>query len=203
MSLNELFYYADVHRIVSLLCGQQFTSTAMWSSILCLSFVTMVSSAPISPFFNYLPHYGNPRPGPSAQGTNDFFSTNGQPAFNAPISMEIVFPPQFQGSPVGGAGAGPAFPSQGFIKYSLPKVPGRKSVEIYYPYDFTQQRQMMPSVPMMPAVPQLPGLVTFDNPPHNVPQQQPPRASPPQSNDPHPQIMHDQPVQTGQTPINL
>ncbi|KAK1792835.1 hypothetical protein P4O66_012744, partial [Electrophorus voltai] len=105
----------------------------MWSSILCLSFVTAVSAAPMPPFLNYLPHYGNPIPsGPSTQGNNDFFPpvpTHLQPNINSPISMEIVFPPRYPGSPVG-AGSGPVFPSQAFIKYSLPKAPGRKSVEI-------------------------------------------------------------------------
>ncbi|XP_037388480.1 secretory calcium-binding phosphoprotein 5 [Pygocentrus nattereri] len=145
----------------------------MLGSILCLSFVTMVSAAPqMSPFFNYLPHYGKPA-GPSAQ-----------PAY-APISMEIVFPPQFPRT-AGGAGAGASFPSQAYIKYSLPKAPGAQSVEVYYPYDFTQQG--MGNIPVLPPIP---GLVTFDN-PQQTGQQQPP--SPIETD-----VLKDQPAQTGQT----
>ncbi|XP_076879050.1 secretory calcium-binding phosphoprotein 5 [Brachyhypopomus gauderio] len=157
----------------------------MWSSILCLSFVTAVSAAPMSPFLNYLPHYGNPVPsGPSTQGNTDFFPavpSHLQPSINSPISMEIVFPPSFPGSPAGGAGSGHVFPSQAFIKYSLPKAPGRKSVEIYYPYDF-RQGQILP----------------FDYSPQTVPQQQPPRATPPQFSEVQQQIQQDQQVQAGQ-----
>ncbi|XP_036439423.1 secretory calcium-binding phosphoprotein 5 [Colossoma macropomum] len=152
----------------------------MLGSILCLSFVTVVSAAPMSPFFNYLPHYGKPA-GPSAQ-----------PAYNAPISMEIVFPPQFPHT-AGGAGAGASFPSQGYIKYSLPKAPGAQSVEVYYPYDFTQQG--MGNIPVLPP---LPGLVTFDN-PQQTGQQQPPRAAPQPS---EADVLNDQPAQTGQTPTH-
>ncbi|KAM3864834.1 secretory calcium-binding phosphoprotein 5 [Diretmus argenteus] len=74
-----------------------------------------------------------------------------------------------------------SYPSQGFIKYSLPNAPGRKSVEIYYPYDFTQQR-MMPNIPNLPQIPNVP---TFD-------------ANPPQSQDPLQPALQDQPTQTSQ-----
>ncbi|KAL7855562.1 hypothetical protein AOLI_G00191660 [Acnodon oligacanthus] len=114
----------------------------------------------MSPFFNYLPHYGKPA-GPSAQ----------------------VFPPQFPRT-AGGAGAGASFPSQGYIKYSLPKAPGAQSVEV--------------GMGNIPVLPPLPGLVTFDN-PQQTGQQQPPRAAPqPIETD----VLKDQPAQTGQTPTH-
>uniref|UniRef100_A0A3B3BPH3 Secretory calcium-binding phosphoprotein 5 n=1 Tax=Oryzias melastigma TaxID=30732 RepID=A0A3B3BPH3_ORYME len=36
------------------------------------------------------------------------------------------------------------FSSYGFIKYSIPQPPGRQSLEIFYPYDFSQQRPLTP-----------------------------------------------------------
>ncbi|KAM4604303.1 secretory calcium-binding phosphoprotein 5 [Polymixia lowei] len=113
------------------------------------------------------------------------------------FSLKIF--PGFPGGATGGPGS--SFPSHGFIKYSLPKAPGRKSVEVYYPYDFTQQK-MMPSIPQLP---QMPNLFPFEYPPHTVPQQTPniPNfdANPPQSQDPLQPALQDQPIQTGQVPV--
>ncbi|XP_055780192.1 secretory calcium-binding phosphoprotein 5 [Salvelinus fontinalis] len=114
-------------------------------TIMCLCLASSISAAPRQPFFNYLPHYGGPRQsGPPTQ-VNDFLYPAGQPypqpGLNGPVSMEIVFSQSFPGMSNGGQINGPqSYPSQAFIKYSLPKAPGRKSVEIYYPYDFVQQK---------------------------------------------------------------
>ncbi|GAA6085203.1 secretory calcium-binding phosphoprotein 5, partial [Tachysurus ichikawai] len=67
----------------------------------------------------------------------------------------------------------------GFIKYSIPKAPGRKSVEIFYPYNF-RQGEMFPNL-----MQQIPNIFPFNYPPQTGPQPQPPRqaAPPPQGND--------------------
>ncbi|KAA0722097.1 hypothetical protein E1301_Tti009155 [Triplophysa tibetana] len=102
----------------------------MWTFLLTLLLAGAVSAAPLSPFFNYLHHYGNP-----GQGTNGVFpGMPSQPGINAPISMEIIFPQRFPNKAAGGAGGSQTFPTQAFIKYSLPKAPGRKSVEIVPPF---------------------------------------------------------------------
>uniref|UniRef100_A0A673N8I6 Secretory calcium-binding phosphoprotein 5 n=1 Tax=Sinocyclocheilus rhinocerous TaxID=307959 RepID=A0A673N8I6_9TELE len=168
----------------------------MWTSLLCLLLAGAVSAAPLSPFFNYLPHYGNPK-----QGNNGGFQgipSQLHPGLNAPISMEIIFPPRFPASPVGGAAGTSSFPTQGFIKYSLPKAPGRKSVEIFYPYDFSQ-RQDQPNVPL---IPQIPNIFPFDFMPQTVPQQPPVNPpfqdGPPQAQEPQQQTQLEQQAQTGQ-----
>ncbi|KTF80267.1 hypothetical protein cypCar_00011005 [Cyprinus carpio] len=135
----------------------------MWTSLLCLLLAGAVSAAPLSPFFNYLPHYGNPKQ---------------------------IFPPQFPVSPVGGAAGTSSFPTQGFIKYSLPKAPGRKSVEIFYPYDFSQ-RQIFPFDFMPQTVPQQPPV----NPPF--------QDGPPQAQEPQQQTEPEQKAQTVQMEDNL
>ncbi|XP_056623703.1 secretory calcium-binding phosphoprotein 5 [Triplophysa dalaica] len=117
----------------------------MWTFLLSLLLAGAVSAAPLSPFFNYLPHYGNP-----GQGTNGVFpGMPSQPGINAPISMEIIFPQRFPNKAAGGAGGAQTFSSQGFIKYSLPKAPGRKSVEIIFPFEYIPQTaaQQPPMVP--------------------------------------------------------
>uniref|UniRef100_A0A3B3ZQK5 Secretory calcium-binding phosphoprotein 5 n=1 Tax=Periophthalmus magnuspinnatus TaxID=409849 RepID=A0A3B3ZQK5_9GOBI len=50
-----------------------------------------------------------------------------------------------------------SFPTQGFIKYSIPQPPGRQSVEVYYPYDFAQQR-IIANMPPMSNVPHSPNV---------------------------------------------
>uniref|UniRef100_A0AAY5EYJ1 Uncharacterized protein n=1 Tax=Electrophorus electricus TaxID=8005 RepID=A0AAY5EYJ1_ELEEL len=107
------------------------------------------------PFLNYLPHYGNPIPsGPSTQVTHTY-SMLLYPAISESGSGSLVFP------------------SQAFIKYSLPKAPGRKSVEIYYPYDFSRG-QVSLSTPFL-FFSQLPRILPIDYAPQTVPQQQQPR----------------------------
>uniref|UniRef100_A0A671S7N4 Secretory calcium-binding phosphoprotein 5 n=1 Tax=Sinocyclocheilus anshuiensis TaxID=1608454 RepID=A0A671S7N4_9TELE len=158
----------------------------MWTSLLCLLLAGAVSAAPLSPFFNYLPHYGNPK-----QGNNGGFQgipSQLHPGLNAPISMEIIFPPRFPASPVGGAAGTSSFPTQGFIKYSLPKAPGRKSVEI--------------DQPNVPLIPQIPNIFPFDFMPQTVPQQPPVNPpfqdGPPQAQEPQQQTQPEQQAQTGQ-----
>ncbi|KAG5286438.1 hypothetical protein AALO_G00014860 [Alosa alosa] len=140
----------------------------MWTTVLCLCFASAISAAPLGPFFSYLPQYDSPRQsGPSTQGNNVHYS---QPGFNAPVSMEIVFPQRYPTNPAGGSPNGPVYRSQAFIKYSIPKAPGRKSVEVYYPYDFGQQN--FPNVPQMPPATNL-FPFNFPVPPQTVPQQPP------------------------------
>ncbi|XP_046699417.1 secretory calcium-binding phosphoprotein 5 [Silurus meridionalis] len=179
----------------------------MWSAVFCFSFISAASAAPLSNFYSFLPHYGNqmanqavndmfspshlqagvttpismeillpPRGQGAGAGTGSMFPglpAHLQPGPNAPISIEIIHP-GFQGTAAGGQGSGTAF-----IKYSLPKAPGRKSIEIYYPYNY-RQGEVLPNV-----MPQIPNIFPFGYPTQTGPQQQPPRqAAPPQANDP-------------------
>ncbi|KAM6971965.1 secretory calcium-binding phosphoprotein 5 [Aplochiton taeniatus] len=152
-------------------------------ALLCLCLASFASAAPS--FFHYLPHYGFPRQAGAPTQVNDMYPMNQplpHPGINSPVSMEIVFAPGFPSMTAGGPNSSPqSNPTQAFIKYSLPKAPGRKSVEIYYPYDFAQQK-MMPSIPQMPHLPQMPSY----------------EARPPQSQDPLQGVQQDQPMQTGQ-----
>ncbi|KAE8300197.1 hypothetical protein D5F01_LYC00333 [Larimichthys crocea] len=108
-----------------------------------------------------------------------------------PSSSPVVFPSQ------------KPFPSHGFIKYSIPQPPGRQSVEVYYPYDFSQQR-IMTNMPPMTNVPQMPNVLPFDYPQQNIPQQIPNipsfDANPIPSQDPLQPLQQDQPAQTSQVP---
>ncbi|XP_053336338.1 secretory calcium-binding phosphoprotein 5 isoform X1 [Clarias gariepinus] len=115
----------------------------------------------------------------SGPGTNNMF-----PGVNAPISIELIHP-GFPGTGAGGQGAG-----TGYIKYSLPKAPGRKSVEIYYPYDFAQGK----------VLPQLPNIFPFNYPPQTVPQQQPPRHAAPTQGNGQPLIFNNPPQTAPQQP---
>ncbi|XP_062410970.1 secretory calcium-binding phosphoprotein 5 [Sardina pilchardus] len=170
----------------------------MWTAVLCLCFASAISAAPLGSFFSYLPNYDSPRQsGPSTQGNNVRFS---QPGFNAPVSMEIVFPQRYPTNPAGGSPSGPGYRSQAFIKYSIPKAPGRKSVEVYYPYDFGQQQQNFPNVPQMPPATNLfPFNLPF--PPQTVPQQppqQPPQVPPYQPLQPQDTLQQEQQQQQQQ-----
>ncbi|XP_019900622.1 secretory calcium-binding phosphoprotein 5 isoform X2 [Esox lucius] len=167
-------------------------------TLLCLCLATSISAAPLKSFLNYLPHYGGPRQsGPPTQ-VNEALYPGGQPqpGLNGPVSMEIVFP---QGFPGTGGQNGQSYLSQAFIKYSLPKAPGRKSVEIYYPFDFVQQK--MTNNPQMP---QLPNMFPFEYQPQTMPQQIPNIPFPPYdtrlSQDPMQGAQQEQPAQTGQVP---
>ncbi|XP_045572734.1 gamma-gliadin isoform X1 [Salmo salar] len=176
-------------------------------TIICLCLASSISAAPLQPFFNYLPHYGGPRQSGPATQMNEVLYPAGQPypqpGLNGPVSMEIVFPQRFPGMSNGGQINGPqSYPSQAFIKYSLPKAPGRKSVEIYYPYDFAQHK-MMPNIPQMP---QIPNLFPYEYQPQTVPQPRPNIPFPPynsqlpHSQDPLQPAQQEQTVQTGQVP---
>ncbi|TRY82927.1 hypothetical protein DNTS_027922 [Danionella cerebrum] len=143
----------------------------MWTSFMCLLLAGAVSSAP---------------------GNNAGFPGQPHPAMNAPVSMEIIFPQRIPGNPAGGAAGSPSFPTQAFIKYSLPKAPGRKSVEIFYPYDFGRNQDQ----PNLPVIPQLPNIFPFDLMPQTVPQQPP--VNPPFQDAP-PQPQEQQPEKQAQT----
>ncbi|KAM9363697.1 secretory calcium-binding phosphoprotein 5 [Symphorus nematophorus] len=112
-------------------------------AILCLCLASTASAAPS--FFHYLPHYAGSR---------------------QQVPPTQIYPHRFPGA----AGANQPFPSHGLIKYSIPQPPGRQSLEVYYPFDFSQQT--------IPA---------FD-------------ANPPPSQDPLQPLQQDQPAQTSQMP---
>ncbi|XP_076001743.1 secretory calcium-binding phosphoprotein 5 [Genypterus blacodes] len=163
-------------------------------AFLCLCLASAASAAPS--FFNYLPHYGASRQ--QVQQVRNAYAA-GQPlpqtGYPAPISMEIIYPGTFPGGAIAGGN-----PSQGFIKYSIPQPPGRQSVEVIYPFDFSQQRM----IPNMPHIPQLPNIFPFDYPPQTVPQQSPNfpafETNPLPSQDPMQPVLQDQPIQTSQMP---
>nr|XP_046235244.1 secretory calcium-binding phosphoprotein 5 [Scatophagus argus] len=170
-------------------------------AILCLCLATTASAAPS--FFHYLPHYaGSRQQVPPSQVKNPFAAAQSlpQPAITGAYSVELIYPHRFPG-----AGGNPSqpFPTHGFIKYSIPQPPGRQSVEVYYPYDFSQQR-IMTNMPPMTNVPQMPNVLPFDFPPQNIPQQIPNipsfDANPLPSQDPLQPLQQDQPTQTSQMP---
>ncbi|TNM86180.1 secretory calcium-binding phosphoprotein 5 [Takifugu flavidus] len=167
-------------------------------AILCLCLASTASAAPS--FFHYLPHYGGPRqqvaPAPSQVKTPfTAAQTLTQPGLVGGYSVELLFPHRFPGTP--GANTAQPFPSHGFIKYSIPQPPGRQSVEVYYPYDFSQQR-ILTNIPPLTNVPHLPSVLPFEIPAHipNVAVFD----SPPPSQDPLPPLQQDQPTQTSQVP---
>ncbi|XP_035273951.1 protein app1-like [Anguilla anguilla] len=139
----------------------------MKTAIACLCFASTICAAPMTSLYDYLPQIGVPRqPSQPPQRTTNYVAPAPpaqQPGMAAPISMEIVFPPRFPSQVTGGQQTGSAFPSQAFIKYKIPKVPGRQSMEIFYPYDLIQQQQMLPNVPQMPAIPNIPQFPQIPN----------------------------------------
>ncbi|XP_072319198.1 secretory calcium-binding phosphoprotein 5 isoform X2 [Eucyclogobius newberryi] len=163
-------------------------------ALLCLCLASTALAAPS--FFHYLPHYTGSRQVPPSQAL---------PHAGA-YSVELIYPHTFGGAAAGGPTAGQSFPSQGFIKYSIPQPPGRQSVEVYYPYDFAQQR-IITNIPPMSNVPQSPNVRPFDFPPQNIPL--PPQniptfdAMPLPSQDPLHQALQDQPAQTSQAPAKV
>ncbi|KAM8772985.1 secretory calcium-binding phosphoprotein 5 [Acanthopagrus schlegelii] len=167
-------------------------------AILCLCLASTVSAAPS--FFHYLPHYAGSRQ-PSSQVKNSFAAGQPlpQPGIPGAYSVELIYPHRFPGT----GGATQPFPTHGFIKYSIPQPPGRQSVEVYYPYDFSQQR-IMTNMPPMANVPVMPNVLPFDYPPQNIPQQIPNipsfDANPLPSQDPMQPLQQDQPTQTSQMP---
>ncbi|XP_033182045.1 secretory calcium-binding phosphoprotein 5 [Anabas testudineus] len=166
-------------------------------AILCLCLASTASAAP-SPF-HYTSHYTGARP----QAKNPFSA--GQPLAQAALtgaySVELLYPHRLPGT--GGANGGLPFPSHGFIKYSIPQPPGRQSVEVYYPYDFSQQR-ILTNIPPMTNVPQgLPfeyPIPQFPQQPMNIPSFD---ASPLPSQDPMQPLLQDQPTQTNQMPAKV
>ncbi|XP_067355817.1 secretory calcium-binding phosphoprotein 5 [Channa argus] len=165
-------------------------------ALLCLCLATTASAAP-SPF-HYLSHYTAPRqqvfpPAPSLP----------QIGIPGAYSVELIYPHRL---PVGtgGSNGGLPFPSQGLLKISIPQPPGRQSVELYYPYDFSQQR-IMTNMPPMSNSPQMPQGLPFEYPFSNTPQQA--QNNPPFDTNPHPsqgpnQAVHqDQPMQANQIPV--
>ncbi|KAK1885683.1 D-alanine--D-alanine ligase [Dissostichus eleginoides] len=79
----------------------------------------------------------------------------------------------------------PPFASHGFMKISIPQPPGRQSVEVYYPYDFSQQRGLPFDFPPQNIPQQIPNIPTFDTGFNALPSQ-----------DPLQTLQQDQPTQT-------
>ncbi|XP_056222948.1 WAS/WASL-interacting protein family member 1-like [Seriola aureovittata] len=104
-------------------------------------------------------------------------------------------------------------PQHGFLKYSIPQPPGRQSVEIYYPYDFSQQK-IITSISPVSNIPQ---VLQFDYPPPPPPPHLPhiphiPQqnlnipsfdANPLPSQDPLQPLQQDQPTQINQMPAQV
>ncbi|TDH16227.1 hypothetical protein EPR50_G00017590 [Perca flavescens] len=157
-------------------------------AILCLCLASMASAAPS--IFHYLPHYaGSRQQMPSSQMRNPFAAGQSLPNPGIAGAYSVELP----------------FSSQGFIKYSIPQPPGRQSVEVYYPYDFSQQR-IMTNIPPMTNVPHMSNVLPFEYPPQNVPQipNFPPfDANPLPSQDPLQSLQQDQPTQTSQMPAKV
>ncbi|KAM3623139.1 uncharacterized protein V6R79_007529 [Siganus canaliculatus] len=168
--------------------------------ILCLCLASTVSAAPS--FYHYLPHYAATRSQVQPSQVKTPFPAPQvlpQPGLPGAYSVELIYPHRFLGA--GGSNPAQPFPSHGFIKYSIPQPPGRQSVEVYYPYDFSQQR-ILTNMPPMANVPHMPNVLPFDFPPQNTPQI--PNipsfdANPLPSQDPLPPLQQDQPTQTSQT----
>ncbi|XP_042340236.1 secretory calcium-binding phosphoprotein 5 [Plectropomus leopardus] len=170
-------------------------------AILCLCLASTASAAPS--IFHYLPHYAGSRPQvPPSPVRNTYPAGQSLPPPGLPgaYSVELIYPHRF-----GGAGA-QTFPSQGFIKYSIPQPPGRQSVEVYYPYDFAQQR-IITNLPPMTNAPHMTNVLPFEYPPQNIPQQIPNLpsfdANPLPSQDPLQPLQQDQPPQTSQAPAKV
>ncbi|KAJ0050924.1 hypothetical protein NL108_009914 [Boleophthalmus pectinirostris] len=175
-------------------------------ALLCLCLASTAFAAPS--FFHYLPHYTGSRQVPPSQVKNLFPGAPAIPQTGVPgaYSVELIYPHTFGGAAVGGPTAGQTFPTQGFIKYSIPQPPGRQSVEVYYPYDFAQQR-IITNIPPMSNIPHTPNVLPFDFPPPSIPQlpQNIPAfdVKPLPSQLPLNQAQQDQPVQTSQAPAKV
>uniref|UniRef100_A0A3P8VK73 Secretory calcium-binding phosphoprotein 5 n=1 Tax=Cynoglossus semilaevis TaxID=244447 RepID=A0A3P8VK73_CYNSE len=162
--------------------------------LLLLCLIGSISAAP-SPF-HYLTHYTGPRQQTQLKTPFAPVPPLPQTAMPGGYSVELIYPHGF----LGGANAGQSF--HGFIKYSIPQPPGRQSVEVYYPYDFSQQR-IITNVPPMTNVPQ---AIPFDFPPQNIPQQTlniPTFDANPLPSQVPLQSLQDQPTQTNPLPTNV
>ncbi|XP_041839452.1 secretory calcium-binding phosphoprotein 5 isoform X2 [Melanotaenia boesemani] len=160
-------------------------------AILCLCLASTASAVP----YQYLPHYTASRPqAPSAMVKNSF-AGGFLPGLQGGYSVEFFYPHRT----TGGAGLNPADPNSryGLVKYSIPQPPGRQSVEIFYPYDFAEQR-VITSFPPMSNGPVSRDVLPFGYPPQNVPQQNTNIQSFDPSQDPAQQLQQDQPTQTSQ-----
>ncbi|KAL3067081.1 hypothetical protein OYC64_016935 [Pagothenia borchgrevinki] len=174
--------------------------------ILCLCLAS-ASAAPS--IFHYLPHYAGSRPQVAPSQVRNPFAMPSlpQPGAAGAYSVELIFPHSFAGG-AGGSNPAQPFASHGFMKISIPQPPGRQSVEVYYPYDFSQQR-IMTNIPPMTNAPQMPHGLPFDFPPQNIPQQIPNiptfdtgfNVLP--SQDPLQTLQQDQPTQTNKMPTNV
>ncbi|XP_034442811.1 secretory calcium-binding phosphoprotein 5 [Hippoglossus hippoglossus] len=171
-------------------------------AIIFLCLASTVSAAPSA--FHYLNHYTGSRPQLPPSQIHPFAGGQPLPPAGLPgaYSVELIYPHRFPGG-LGGSNPGQSY--HGFIKYSIPQPPGRQSVEVYYPYDFAQQR-IITNLPPMTNVPQ---TVPFDYPPQNIPNipQQNLNipsfdANPMPSQDPL-QPLQDQPPQTSQMPAKV
>ncbi|KAK5607778.1 hypothetical protein CRENBAI_011856 [Crenichthys baileyi] len=119
----------------------------MKAAILCLCLAGTACALP----FQYLPHFTGSRP-------------------RAPPTQVPLYG---LGAGAAGTNQGQTFPQYGFIKYSIPQPPGRQSVEVFYPYDLSQNK-----------------MATFDVNVHP-------------SQDPQQPLPQDQPVQTSQTLVQF
>ncbi|KAM9856838.1 uncharacterized protein ACBR49_000524 [Aulostomus maculatus] len=156
-------------------------------ALLCLCLASSASAAPS--FFHYLPHFAGSRQQiPPTQVKNTYTTGPSVPQTGA-YSMELIYPHQIAGG-AGGVNPAQPFPSHGFIKYSIPQPPGRQSVEVYYPYDFSQQRVLPFEFPSQNIPQQIPNVRAFD-------------ANPLPSQDPLQPAQQDQPPQTNQMPVNV
>ncbi|XP_051801928.1 secretory calcium-binding phosphoprotein 5 [Acanthochromis polyacanthus] len=122
------------------------------------------------------------------------------PGVHGAYSVEIIYPHTFGAA--GGANPAQPFPSYGFIKYSIPQPPGRQSVEVFYPYDFTRQMHVLFTTLLCFLQ-----VMPFEFPPQNIPQQ--PMNIPTfaanalPSQDPPQPLQQDQPTQTSQMPAKV
>ncbi|KAK2817071.1 hypothetical protein Q5P01_025262 [Channa striata] len=170
-------------------------------ALLCLCLATTASAAP-SPF-HYMSHYTGPR----QQVKNPYQPAPSLPQIGIPgaYSVELIYPHRLPMG-TGGSTGGLPFPSQGLLKVSIPQPPGRQSVELYYPYDFSQQR-IITNMPPMSNSPQMPQGLPFDYPYSNTPQQTQNNpifeSNPLPSQGPIQTVQQDQPVHTNQIPVKL
>uniref|UniRef100_A0A8D3A8M2 Secretory calcium-binding phosphoprotein 5 n=1 Tax=Scophthalmus maximus TaxID=52904 RepID=A0A8D3A8M2_SCOMX len=174
---------------------------------LAIIFICLAGTASAAPSaFHYLTHYTGPRQQvPPPQVQNPFAAAQPLPlaGMAGAYSVELIYPHSFPGV-AGGSNAGQSY--HGFIKYSIPQPPGRQSVEVYYPYDFSQQR-IITNIPPMTNRPQ---ALPFEYPPQNVPNipQQTMNipsfdANPLPSQDPLQSLQQDQPIQASQMPAKV
>uniref|UniRef100_A0A3Q2ZC44 Secretory calcium-binding phosphoprotein 5 n=1 Tax=Kryptolebias marmoratus TaxID=37003 RepID=A0A3Q2ZC44_KRYMA len=170
--------------------------------ILCLCLASTAYALP----YQYLPNYtGFRQPAPPTQMKTPFTAGFPQPGLPGAYSVEFIYPHRIVG---GAAGTNQAqtFPSFGFIKYSIPQPPGRQSVEVFYPYDFSQQK-ILQNIPPFTNGPVGQDIPQFGFPPLSTPQQTvnmpsvDVNARP--SQDPFQPLQQDQSPQTSQAPAKV